>query len=104
MYWIIPKFKKIFADFGIELPAITDLADLHFATWWSNYWYLIPVIPIAFWLLIKIIRKNKMGEYMCDWILLRIPVLGKIVEKSTVARTRGPGHTDFFRRADPGGA
>ena len=23
MYWIIPKFKKIFQDFGIELPGIT---------------------------------------------------------------------------------
>ncbi len=26
MYWIIPKFKKIFQDFGIELPAHHDRA------------------------------------------------------------------------------
>jgi type IV pilus assembly protein PilC len=86
MYWIIPKFKKIFQDFGIELPSITI-----WLIWISDmvvdYWYLIPVIPIALWLLLKIIRKNKMGEYICDKILLKIPVLGKIVEKSTVART-----------------
>jgi type IV pilus assembly protein PilC len=86
MYWIIPKFKKIFQDFNIELPSITI-----WLIWISDmvvsYWYLIPVIPIAFWLLLKIIRKNKMGEYICDKILLKIPVLGKIVEKSTVART-----------------
>jgi type IV pilus assembly protein PilC len=86
MYWIIPKFKKIFADFGIELPSITI-----WLIWISdmvvNYWYLIPLIPVAFWLLLKIIRKNKMGEYITDKILLKIPVMGKIVEKSVVART-----------------
>jgi type IV pilus assembly protein PilC len=86
MYWIIPKFKKIFMDFGIELPSITIwlifISDIV-----VDYWYLIPVIPIAFWLLLKIIRKNKMGEYICDKILLKIPVMGKIVEKSVVART-----------------
>ncbi|HEV3301355.1 MAG TPA: type II secretion system F family protein [Planctomycetaceae bacterium] len=86
MYWIIPKFKKIFVDFGIELPSITI-----WLIWISDmvvdYWYLIPVIPIALWLLLKIIRKNKMGEYITDKILLKIPVMGKIVEKSVVART-----------------
>jgi type IV pilus assembly protein PilC len=37
--------------------------------------------------MIKIIRKNKTGEYAVDWIWLKIPILGKIVEKSVVART-----------------
>jgi len=86
MYWIIPKFKKIFADFGIELPSIT-IWLIYISDLVVDYWYLIPVIPFAFWLLLKIIRKNKMGEYICDKILLKIPILGKIVEKSTVART-----------------
>ncbi|HEV8002933.1 MAG TPA: type II secretion system F family protein [Planctomycetaceae bacterium] len=86
MYWIIPKFKKIFMDFGIELPAIT-IWLIYISDIVVDYWYLIPVIPIALWLLLKIIRKNKMGEYICDKILLKIPVLGKIVEKSVVART-----------------
>ena len=29
-----------------------------------NYFYLGPAIPIAIWLIIKIIRKNKTGEYI----------------------------------------
>ncbi len=86
MYWIIPKFKKIFMDFGIELPAIT-IWLIYISDMVVDYWYLIPVIPLAIWLLLKIIRKNKMGEYICDKILLKIPVIGKIVEKSVVART-----------------
>jgi type IV pilus assembly protein PilC len=86
MYWIIPKFKKIFMDFGIELPGIT-VALILVSDWVCNYFYLIPAIPICLWLLIKIIKKNKTGEYIVDKIMLKIPILGKIVEKSVVART-----------------
>jgi type IV pilus assembly protein PilC len=86
MYWIIPKFKKIFQDFGTELPAITK-ALITFSDAVVNYWYLAPAIPLFFWLLIKIIRKNKTGEFIVDKIKLKIPLMGKIVEKSVVART-----------------
>jgi type IV pilus assembly protein PilC len=86
MYWIIPKFKKIFEDFGTELPAMTE-----WLIWGSDmivkYFYLGPAIPFAFFLLIKIVKKNKTGAYIVDWLSLRIPLLGGILAKSTVART-----------------
>ena len=86
MYWIIPKFKKIFQDFGIELPGITT-ALINISDWVVDYFYLIPAIPLVLWLMIKIIKKNKTGEYIVDWTTLHIPLLGSIVEKSIVART-----------------
>jgi type IV pilus assembly protein PilC len=86
MYWIIPKFKKIFQDFNIELPDITVWL-IKISDFVVDYWYLIPAVPFCFWLMIKIIRKNKLGEYIVDKIWLKIPLIGKIVEKATVART-----------------
>jgi type IV pilus assembly protein PilC len=86
MYWIIPKFKKIFEDFGTELPAITVwLINASDAV--VNYWYLGPTIPFGIWLMIKIIKKNKTGAFICDWIALKIPVLGMIFRKAVIART-----------------
>ena len=86
MYYIIPKFKKIFDDFGTDLPGITI-----WLIWISDmvvdYWYLGPVIPFAMWLMIKIIKKNKTGAFVVDWISLKIPLLGMIFRKSVVART-----------------
>ncbi|MCG6154310.1 type II secretion system F family protein [Rubinisphaera margarita] len=86
MYFIIPKFKEIFLGFGIELPAITvmliTVSDLV-----VTYFYLIPAIPFAVWLMLKIIRKNKTGAYVTDWLALKIPILGLILSKSTTART-----------------
>ena len=86
MIWIIPKFKSIFAGFEVKLPAITEYL-IKFSDFVANYWYLIPAIPFSFWLLIKIIKKNKTGAFICDKIALKIPILGKILEKSIVART-----------------
>ncbi len=86
MYYIIPKFKKIFDDFGTELPGMTVLL-INISDSVVNYWYLGPAMPFALWLMIKIIKKNKTGAYVCDWISLRIPLLGMIFKKSIVART-----------------
>ena len=86
MIWIIPKFKAIFEGFDLDLPAIT-VALIETSNWVVAYWYLLPTIPIAFWLSIKLIKKNKTGAFVIDWLALRIPLLGKILEKSTVART-----------------
>jgi type IV pilus assembly protein PilC len=86
MVYIIPKFEKIFDDFKITLPAMT-LALMKTARWFKNYWYVIPLFPLALWLLIKLIRLNKTGTYILDRLYLFIPVFGKLIEKVTIART-----------------
>ena len=86
MYYIIPKFKKIFDDFGTELPGITKML-INMSDIVVNYFYLAPAIPLGLFLIVKIIKKNKTGAYIIDKISLKIPLLGKIIEKTVVART-----------------
>jgi type IV pilus assembly protein PilC len=86
MVYIIPKFKEIFLGFDTELPAMTIML-IEASDWVAKYWYILLLSPVAVWLLLKIIRKNKTGEFVTDWLTLRIPLLGKIVQKSVVART-----------------
>jgi type IV pilus assembly protein PilC len=86
MYYIIPKFKAIFLGFGTELPGITVLL-INMSDMVVNYFYLGPAIPIGLWLIIKIIKKNKTGEFVLDWAALKMPLLGQILRKSIVART-----------------
>ncbi len=86
MKWIIPKFKEIFAGFDSDLPAMTEVL-ITASDWVSQYWYLIPAVPFGIFLMIKIIKKNKTGAYICDAILLRIPLIGMIVRKTIIART-----------------
>ncbi len=86
MYYIIPKFKKIFMDFGTELPGIT-MALINTSDIVVNYFYLAPAIPLALYVMLKLIKKNKTGAYVVDYLTLRIPLLGKIVQKTIIART-----------------
>ncbi|MDA7504241.1 type II secretion system F family protein, partial [bacterium] len=50
MYWIIPKFKAIFQDFGVELPQITQ-TWISISDFMMSYWYLagpimfLPMVP-----------------------------------------------------------
>lgn len=86
MYWIVPKFKAIFLEFGIELPAMT-LMLINISDFVVNYFWAIPLGPITFWIFIKLLRKFKMGRFVVDWCKLRIPIFGGIGQKVIVART-----------------
>jgi len=86
MLYIIPKFEKIFKDFNMQLPEMT-LALMAVSKWFSLYWYTLPLFPLAFWLLIKIIRLFKTGNYAVDRVYLFIPIIGGLIEKTTIAQT-----------------
>ncbi len=86
MLAIIPKFEKIFTDFKLQLPAPTK-ALIATSQWFGKYWYLVPLIPVAFWLMLKLIRMSKSGAFALDRIKLWVPIAGSLIEKSIVART-----------------
>ena len=52
-----------------------------------KYFYVVFLTPLFLWIFVKLLYRNKTGAYICDRIKLMIPVMGAIVEKSTVART-----------------
>src|SRR5262249_30823821 len=86
LYFIIPKFEAIFKDFGVDLPKMTIwlIQGSHFII---RYLYVVLLTPFFIWVFIKLLYRNRTGAYVLDRMLLMIPVMGSIVEKSTVART-----------------
>src|SRR5260370_28847515 len=73
MIFIIPKFEKIFAEFKLKLPWITQtLIDA--SRWFVKYWYVLPLIPVAVVLILKLIRLSKKGNYAMDKIKLYVPI------------------------------
>src|SRR5438309_6755599 len=86
MIFIIPKFEKIFFEFKMKLPYLTELL-IAISRSFVKYWYVIPIVPVFIIVTLKLIRLNKSGAYILDKIKLKIPVMGMIVEKTIVART-----------------
>jgi type IV pilus assembly protein PilC len=86
MLFIIPQFQEMFEEFGIELPAATQLL-IAISIRVTQLWFLAPLIPISIILFISIVCKFKAGRMGWHLFLLKLPVMGKLVEKANLART-----------------
>ena len=86
MVMIIPKFKKIFEEFGLQLPWATKTL-IGISNWMASYWYWVPLFPIGIYIMLKLIRLTKAGNYALDRMSLWIPVVGTLIEKTIIART-----------------
>lgn len=82
---VVPTFVDMFADFGGELPAITQFV-LDASDFMQKFWWLVLLIIFLFVVSIVTIRKNKETKYYLDYFLLRVPVFGKMMQKAVIAR------------------
>ncbi|NQT89367.1 type II secretion system F family protein [bacterium] len=85
MIFIIPKFKDMFDDMRMELPALTNML-VNFSHWLKNFWYLLPLIPFSFFVILKLIASNKTGRFIIDKVKLKMPLFGMIISKSIISR------------------
>lgn len=89
MIFVVPKFREIFADFRTKLPALTDWL-INTSTWMVDGtppgWVILLLTPVILFVLYKLTIKSKSGKFFLDYAVLRIPILGKIIEKTSVAR------------------
>lgn len=83
--WVIPTFAKVFQGFNAELPILTRIligfSDFMVA-WWPVLIGAIVAAGFAFRAWIGTTR----GRYLWDRIKMRLPIVGKIVRKATLAR------------------
>jgi len=83
--YVIPSFKSVFDRMGAELPWQTKLL-MAISDFTISYWpYLLGVLLGAFLLAIKYINTRE-GRLQWDWLMLHIPGVGSIVERSTMER------------------
>jgi type IV pilus assembly protein PilC len=87
MIFVIPKFEDIFRDFGTKLPTVTVIL-LRISRWFANEygWAYVIAFPVVFWLMIKLAKLSEGGKYAVDVIKLKIPILGAILGKTSIAR------------------
>jgi type IV pilus assembly protein PilC len=86
MIFVIPQFKSVFSSFGAELPGPTLLV-MAISEFFTSYWYAIfgGIGGSVYGFLFTLKRSQKM-QIMVDRIMLRLPVFGDLVRKSSIAR------------------
>jgi type IV pilus assembly protein PilC len=88
MVFVIPKFVQIFKDFKVDLPEITVVL-INISNFFApptNGWAYVLFSPILLMLLIKLIKLSEGGKYAVDLVKLKIPILGSILAKTSIAR------------------
>ena len=83
--FVIPAFAKVYAGFGAKLPIVTQWL-IGFSNFSVNYWWVLVVLVVGGVIAFKLWTGTPAGRYLWDRFKLRIPVAGKIILKSTLAR------------------
>ncbi|WP_374723848.1 type II secretion system F family protein [Calidifontibacillus erzurumensis] len=82
---VVPTFADMFADFGGELPAITQFV-LGASDWVQANWWVILLSAIIFVILLLAFRKLPSTKYYIDYAALKMPLFGKVIQKALLAR------------------
>jgi type IV pilus assembly protein PilC len=86
MIFVIPSFEDVFKSFGADLPAPT-LFVIAMSKIFTSYWYLIfGVIGGGGYMFMQTWRRSEKMQKFMDRLMLRVPVFGDLVNKSSVAR------------------
>ncbi|XOV84329.1 MAG: type II secretion system F family protein [bacterium] len=83
---VVPQFEQVFAGFGAELPAFTQLV-IEFSEFAQAYWWAVLFGIIGAGLLFAEAKKrSKSFSNAIDRMSLKLPVAGDIIQKSSIAR------------------
>jgi type IV pilus assembly protein PilC len=83
--YIVPTFAKMFSDLGAELPEPTQIV-LGLSAFINDYFWFIILGFVSIITIIKLYGRTSSGRLNLDRIKLRIPAIGTLIRKSSVAR------------------
>jgi type IV pilus assembly protein PilC len=86
MIFVIPAFKDLFSSFGADLPTPT-LIVMSISDYFVKYWYAIfGSIGFVLWFFFYTWKRSRKMQAFMDRLILKLPVLGPVIEKATIAR------------------
>jgi type IV pilus assembly protein PilC len=86
MIFVIPAFKQVFTSFGADLPAPT-LFVMAVSEMFVKYWYLIfGGVGGGVYAFLEMWKRSVPVQVFMDRLMLRMPIFGSLVKKSTIAR------------------
>ena len=83
--FVIPVFVGVFAGLNAKLPLITRML-IGFSSWMVRWWPLLTVAAIGGWLALHAGLRTSGGRFWWDRLKLRLPIVGDIIRKGTLAR------------------
>lgn len=86
MIFVVPEFAKLFKGFGADLPAMTkfvmDLSEIFQNYWWAIFGGIIGAIMGV----MQAKKRSRKFNHFLDRALLKVPIIGMILNKAAIAR------------------
>ncbi len=83
--FVLPRFKDIFDGMDVQLPAVTSML-FAVGDFMSKFWWLILLLAISIFVGIKLYGRTTSGRYQLDFFKLKVPIIGELSLKMSVAR------------------
>ncbi|MEE8237229.1 MAG: type II secretion system F family protein [Gammaproteobacteria bacterium] len=86
MIFVIPEFESLFQGFGADLPAFTRMVvDISFFVR-TRGWLIVFVAVGAVMAFLHFKKRSRKFQHIVDRISLKLPIIGVILDKSSVSR------------------
>ncbi len=86
LLFVVPVFEDMFKSFGADLPAFTRMV-VNMSQWMKAWWWIvIGIVVITVYVFSYFKKRSRPFNHFLDKTLLKIPVVGLIINKSAIAR------------------
>ncbi|WP_150909755.1 type II secretion system F family protein [Marinobacter halotolerans] len=83
---VVPQFESLFQGFGADLPVFTQFI-IGISEWVQKWWFAVLLGIVGFIFLFKEAKKKSQKfSDLVDKYVLKLPVVGEILDKSAVAK------------------
>ncbi len=86
LIFVVPVFDDMFKSFGADLPGFTKMV-VHMSEWMQAWWYIVVGVVVgAIYVFGYFKKRSRAFNHFLDKTLLKLPIVGLILNKSAVAR------------------
>ncbi|GAA0841561.1 type II secretion system F family protein [Marinobacter szutsaonensis] len=83
---VVPQFESLFQGFGADLPVFTQMV-VNLSEWLQTWWFIVLLMIVGVIFLFKESkRRSRTFSDLVDKYVLKLPVVGEILDKSAVAK------------------
>jgi type II secretory pathway component PulF len=85
LLFVLPRFMGLFEQLDAELPPTTKVLVM-LSNGLRSYWWMIPIVVGGTFFGVRTWLNTQAGRHAVDTILLKLPMIGTIVQSFAVAR------------------
>ncbi|WP_166254013.1 type II secretion system F family protein [Marinobacter salicampi] len=83
---VVPQFEQLFQGFGADLPVFTQMV-VNLSEWMQAWWFIVLLVIVgSIYLFKEANRRSQKFSDTIDRLVLKLPIMGEILDKSAVAK------------------